>query len=167
MGAQNLQQKLDAVYNLIETLSPDSPSSKFEEFAAFFAPNAKAWLKNMREYDSLGVGRQEIINKLKSIMTEKHWRIAEREVIASAVSADGSRLFCETRKRLDVCGQPIDPFPEVEIAVFNAEGLITELRLYCCWSPIASVIQQVTGGGPYASADYKSKVGTSATEASS
>jgi limonene-1,2-epoxide hydrolase len=150
-------QKLDALYETIQSLSPSSSVEEFEKFGAFFHENCKAWIKNMNEYATPGIGRQGTIDKLRSIMTEKLWSIAERKVLASSVTEDGSRVFCETEKRLIVHGEPIDPFFETEVAVFNAEGLITELRLYSCWSPIASVIQQKTGNGPYAHANYKAK----------
>jgi hypothetical protein len=152
-----LQDKLDALYETIQSLSLSSKPEEFEKFSAFFDKDCKAWLKNMREYDTPGIGRQGVIDKLRSIMMEKFWRIAERKVLFSATTADGSRVFSETEKRLIIHGEPVDPFFETEVAAFNSEGLITELRLYNCWSPIVSVIQQKTGDGPYAHPDYKAK----------
>jgi hypothetical protein len=152
-----MQKKLDDLYRTIQNLSSSSSVEEFEVFGAFFDNDCKAWLKNMREYDTPGIGRQGTIDKLRSIMKEKYWSIAEREVISSSTTADGSRVLCETKKRLIIHGQAVDPFFETEVAVFNSEGLITELRLYSCWSPIASVIQQQTGNGPYATPDYKAK----------
>lgn len=155
--SNELQKRLDALYATIQNLSSSSSAEEFEAFGAFFDNDCKAWLKNMREYDSPGLGRQGTIDKLRFIMKEKYWSIAEREVISSSTTQDGSRVLCETKKRLVIHGQPVDPFFETEVAVFNSEGLITELRLYSCWSPIVSVIQQQTGDGPYATPDYKVK----------
>lgn len=153
----NMESKLYDLYITVKNLSPSSPDAEFEEFGAFFASNGRAYLKNMREYDQPAKGREQIIQKLKEIMTEKQWRLAERQVLSSSVTPYDSRVFCETRKRLLVCGKPVDPFYETEVAIFDDQGLIEELRLYSCWSPIASVIQQVTGKGPYAIADYKAQ----------
>lgn len=157
MAPLNLESKLYNLYTTIQNLSPSSPDADFEKVGTLLASNSKAYLKNMREHDQPAKGREEIIQKLKEIMTEKHWQIVERQVLSSCVTSDGSRVFCETRKRLLVCGKPVDSFYETEVAVFDEQGLIEELRLYSCWSPIASVIQQVTGKGPYAVADYKAK----------
>lgn len=158
MAVLDMEKKLDDLYTTIQTLSPSSSDAEFEKFGAFFTVTSKAYLKNMREHDQPAQGREEIIQKLKEIMTEKHWQLAERHVLSSSITSDGSRFFCETRKRLLICGKPVDPFYETEIAVFDNQGLIIELRLYNCWSPIVSVIQQVTGKGPYAIADYKAEV---------
>jgi hypothetical protein len=150
-------KKLDALYETIQNLSLSSPPEEFDKFGAFFDNDCKAWLKNMREYDTPSIGRQGTIDKLRSIMKEKYWSIAGRKVISSATTADGLRVFSETEKRLIIHGEPVDPFFETEVAVFNSEGLITELRLYNCWSPIVSIIQQKTGNGPYETPDYKAK----------
>lgn len=157
MATSNLQSKLHDLYTVIQNLSPSSSDIEFDKFGTFFVPDGKAYLKNMREYDQPAKGREKIIQKLKEIMTEKHWLITDRQVLSSSVTSDGSRVFCETRKRLLVCGEPVDPFYETEVAIFDDQGFIEELRLYSCWSPVASVIQQVTGKGPYAVADYKAK----------
>jgi hypothetical protein len=158
MAATNdRQQRLDSLYEIIQNLSATSSNEEFEKFGAFFAVDCKAWLKNMREYDMPGVGRQGAIDLLRSIMKEKYWTIAQRKVLSSATTADGSRLFSETEKRLIIYGEPVDPFFETEVAVFDSDGLIKELRLYNCWSPIVSVLQQKTGKGPYATPDYKAK----------
>jgi len=111
----------------------------------------------MREYDMPAIGRQQVTNKLREIMTEKYWSISERQVLSSSITSDGLQVFNETRKRLLVCGLPVDPFYETEVAIFDSQGLITELKLYSCWSPVASIIQHQTGKVPYVVADYKPK----------
>lgn len=157
MASSNLQNKLYDLYTTIQNLSSSSSDVEFEKFSKFFASNSTAYLKNMREHDQPANGRKNIILKMKEIIMEKHWQITDRQVLLSSVTSDGLGVFCETRKRLLVCGEPIYPFYETEVAIFDDQGLIKELRLYSCWSPIASVIQQVTGKGPYAVADYKAK----------
>jgi hypothetical protein len=155
--SNEMQKKLDALYETIQSLSLLSSSKEFDKFGAFFDKDCKAWLKNMREYDSPAIGRQSTIDKLRSIMEERYWSIAGRKVLSSSTTADGLRVFSETEKRLIIHGEPVDPFFETEVVVFNPEGLITELRLYSCWSPIVSIIQQKTGEGPYANPNYKAK----------
>jgi hypothetical protein len=157
MASIDLEGKLYDLYITIQNLSPSSSAAEFEKFGHFFTSDGKAYLRNMREHDQPAKGRNEIVKKLREIMTEKHWQITERQVLSSSDTSDRSRVFCETRKRLLVCGKTIDPFYETGIAVFDDQGLIEELRLYSCWSPIVSVIQQVTGKGPYAVAGYKAQ----------
>lgn len=157
MASSTPQQTLDALYAIIKSLSASSTEADFAKFGAFFAPDCKAWLKNMRDFENPGIGRQGAIDKLKGLMTEKYWSLDEREVLSSAVTTDGSRLLSETRKRLIVCGEPVYPFYETEVVVFNPDGLIAEMKLYSCFSSVASVIQQKTGVGPYAVADFKSQ----------
>jgi hypothetical protein len=157
MTSPSLEARLNQFYATIQLLSPSSSNAEFEAFGTFFAPECKAWLKNMREFDDPGIGRQNVIGKLKEIMREKHWRLADRQVLSSSVASNGLQVFNETKKRLLVCGVPVDPFYETEVVLFNSQGLITELKLYSCWSPIASVIQQQTGMGPYKEATYKAQ----------
>ena len=157
MTSSILEGKLYDLCDVIQNLSPSSSDAEFEQFGTFFASHGKAYLKNMREHDQPAKGRKEIIEKMKEIMTEKHWRIVDRQVLSCSVTSDGSRILCETKKRLRVCGRPVDPFYETEVAVFDDQGLIAELRLYSCWSPIVSVVQQETGKGPYVVADYKAQ----------
>jgi hypothetical protein len=43
-------------------------------------------------------------------------------------------------------GEAID-LPETEVVTFHIGGLINSLRLYSCWSPIVSIVQEKTGYG--------------------
>ncbi|KAN0102181.1 hypothetical protein V8E51_012691 [Hyaloscypha variabilis] len=72
MAPLNLERKLYDLYTTIQNLSPSSPDAEFEKLRTFFASNSKAYLKNMREHDQPAKGREEIIQKFKEIMTEKH-----------------------------------------------------------------------------------------------
>jgi len=85
------------VCKIIQSLFPASTDEEFDKFGACFAIDTKAWLKNMNEYPTPSIGRQGPIDKLRSIMTEKYWKLAERKAISSAVTADGSRLFVKQR----------------------------------------------------------------------
>lgn len=42
-------------------------------------------------------------------------------------------------------GNVLDPFFETEIATFNEEGLIKELKAYSCWSPMVRIVQDKAG----------------------
>lgn len=50
---------------------------------------------------------------------------------------------------LVIHGKDLDRFPETAVAVFNDKGLITDFKIYCCRSPIVTIVQEVTGEGPY------------------
>lgn len=52
-------------------------------------------------------------------------------------------------------GDILDPFFETEIATFNEECLIKELKVYRCWSPIVSIVQDKTGVGPMAEGERR------------
>ncbi|KAF2101509.1 hypothetical protein NA57DRAFT_53468 [Rhizodiscina lignyota] len=149
--AEDNLQTLDELYQTIRDLKPSSSNEEFDKFAAFFTPDCKTWLKGMREHASPAIGREAAILKLKDIMGDRYWRFDERRVLASSSipDADGSKVFCETTKRLILHDTVLDPFYETEVAVFTPDGLIKDLKLYCCWSPIASLVQDITGVGPY------------------
>jgi hypothetical protein len=82
----------------------------------------------MREHFLPALGRKaaifEIQEKLKTV------RILERQVLSRSSTADGNTIFCETKQRLEVCGEVVDPFFETVVVKFNNEGLIHELKLY-------------------------------------
>lgn len=155
----NPESKLSDLYTVIQSLCPSASEAEFHKFGILFAFDCTVYLKNMNEFNQPAKGRDQTIMKLREIMSDKHWRLAGREVLSSSTisNQDGTRIFCETKKRLVICGQRVEPFFETEVATLDDEGLIKELRLYSCWSPIASTIQQVTGKGPYAVADYKAE----------
>ena len=157
MTPVDLESKQHDLYTTIQSLSPSSPDAEFENFGNFFALDSKAYLKNMLRHDQPAKGREEIMQKLKDIMTENQWQILERRVLTSCVTSDGLRVFCETKQTLLVCGIITDPFFETKVVVFDNHGLIQELRLYSCRSQIVFVVQQVTGKGPYALADFKAE----------
>lgn len=149
--AKDNVQTLNELYQTIKSLRSSSSLEEFGKFAAFFTEDCRTWLKGMREHAVPAVGRQAAIDKLKEIMGDRYWRLDERTVLSSSTTADaeGSKVFCETTKRLVLHGQVLDPWYETEVAVFTPDGLIKDFKLYCCWSPIASMIQDITGVGPY------------------
>lgn len=150
-GTEGNLQTLDKLYQTIKALTPSSSPEEFEKFGAFFTTDCKTWLKGMSEHASPAVGRQATIGKLKDIMGSRYWRLDERRVLSTSTAADtdGSKVICETTKRLILHGEVLDPFYETEIVVFTPDGLIKDFKLYCCWSPIASLLQDITGVGPY------------------
>jgi hypothetical protein len=148
---QNNLQTLEELFQLITTLRSHSPSQEFDKLGAFFTPDCRTWLKGMREHASPAVGRQATIDKLKEMMADRYWCLDGRTVLSSSIApeADEEKVFCETTKKLILHGKVLDPFYETEIVVFTPQGLIKDFKLYCCWSPIASLIQDITGEGPY------------------
>ncbi|KAF2105126.1 hypothetical protein NA57DRAFT_71323 [Rhizodiscina lignyota] len=143
------KNKLNALYQLIQKMTPSSPPEDFDTFAAFFSPDCKVFLRSMREHKRPGIGHSGAISMLKEML--ECWSLNERRVLSTCSTSDGelATVFFETSKRLTIVGDVIDPFYETEVAVFNAEGLITDLRIYSCWSHIVSIIQDKTGSGPY------------------
>jgi len=48
-----------------------------------------------------------------------------------------------------VLGQTLDPLYETAVVVFDEEGLVRELKQYCCRSHVVQIVQEKTGEGPY------------------
>ncbi|TVY40474.1 hypothetical protein LSUB1_G003284 [Lachnellula subtilissima] len=128
--------RLEGLYQTWQNLRPTSPPEQFHDFGAFFDDSCTAWLKSMREWDQPSIGRQAIIDNVKTNIQSHH--IEERRVQSSLVSEDGRTVMCEMRNRLDVLGTPLDNFYETAVA-----------------SPIVGVVQTVTGKGPYTAAAAK------------
>ena len=145
--------RLEGLYQKWQNLRPTSPPEQFHDFGAFFDDSCTAWLKSMREWDQPSIGRQAIIDNVKTNIQSHH--IEERRVQSSLVSEDGRTVMCEMRNRLDVLGTPLDNFYETAVARFNEKGLITDFKVYNCRSPIVGVVQTVTGKGPYTAAAAK------------
>ena len=143
-----LHQRLDALYDTIQKLTPASSSDEFDTFGAFFDHNCTVYLKSMREAADPSIGRQGVIDDLKEYIKVCH--LDERRVLARSAATDGSTIFCEMKNRLDILGEILDPYYETAVAVFNEEGLITQLKHYGCRSYIVAIIQDKTGVGPYA-----------------
>ena len=143
-----LHSKLDALYHTMQQLTPTSTSDDFDTFGAFFDKNCTVYLKSMREYASPSIGRQAAIDDLKESL--KECQLGERRVLSRSATADGSTIFCEMENRLKILGETLDPYFETAVAVFNDEGLITQLKHYGFRSHIVAIIQDKTGVGPYA-----------------
>ncbi|KAI2471408.1 hypothetical protein F4781DRAFT_123336 [Annulohypoxylon bovei var. microspora] len=143
----SLHAKLDALYDVWSELSPDSPPAEFEKFASFFDEHCTAWLLSMRELSEPSIGRQGVIEGIKTVL--ENAQIKERRVVDRFESTGGSKISVEMSNRIVVQGKEIDEFPETATAVFNDKGLITDFKLYCCRSAVVEIIQDVTGVGPY------------------
>ena len=152
-NASHLGAKLNALYDIIQRLTLASSDEDFAAFGAFFAADCTVYLKSMNTYRMPGVTRAGAIEDMKERLEKV--QIEKREILSSSSTADGLTLCCETKQRINVLGDVLDPFFETEIATFNEEGLIKELKLYCCWSPIVVIVQDKTGVGPMAEGERR------------
>lgn len=139
--------KLESLYQSWQKLRTTSSNQDFDDFGSFFNESCIGWLKSMREWDQPSIGRQAIIDEVKA--NTEIYHIEERRVLSSLISKDGRTVSCEMKNRMNILGNPLDPFYETVVVRFNDEGLITEFKTYSCRSPIVAVIQAMTGEGPY------------------
>jgi hypothetical protein len=140
-----LTAKLEALYEVLLSLRQDSRDADIQAFADFFDENCTAWLKSMREYDTPSLGRVGVIDGIRDNL--QNYYLEGRQVLSSSES--GSRVFCEMKNRLVVCGETLDPFYETAVVEFNTQNLISSFKLYSCRSHIVMIVQQKTGVGPY------------------
>lgn len=145
--------KLNALYDIIQGLTLTSSDEDFQAFGAFFAEDCTVYLKSMNLHRMPGVTRTGAIEDMKEVLEKV--KIEKREILSSSTTADGLTLICETKQRINVMGDVLDPFFETEIATFNEEGLIKELKVYSCWSPIVRIVQDKTGVGPMAEGERR------------
>ena len=139
--------KVEAFYEAVSRLSATSSDKDFEEVGQFFDKDAVAFLLSMREFEKPSKGPEGIVAGIRENL--KSIKIVDRKVLSSSASPDGRILFVETRQRLEVCGEFVDPHFETALFNFTTDGLIVGLKLYSCWSPIVKLIQLKTGFGPY------------------
>lgn len=152
-NVKDLGAILNALYDIIQGLTLASSDEDFKAFGAFFAEDCTVYLKSMNLHRMPGVTRTEAIEDMKEVLEKV--KIEKREILSSSTTANGLTLFCETKQRINVMGDTLDPFFETEIATFNEEGLITELKMYSCWSPIVTIVQNKTGVGPMAEGERR------------
>ena len=153
VNVKPLGAKLNALYDIIQRLTLTSSDEDFQAFGAFFAKDCTVYLKSMNLHRMPGVTRAGAIEDVKEVLEKV--KIEKREILTSSTTADGLTLFCETKQRINVMGDILDPFFETEIATFDEEGLIKELRVYSCWSPIVRIVQDKTGVGPMAEGERR------------
>jgi hypothetical protein len=139
--------RLDDLYDQWQKLTPDSAEADFEKFASHFNKDGTAWLKSMREVAEPSVGREGIIQGIKDAVKDS--QLTGRRVVARSATPDGRKVFVEHSNHLTVLGKSIDPFPETTVVEFDSEGLIWDFKNYSCRSPVVTIIQEVTGEGPY------------------
>jgi len=147
------RKKLDELYVLIQRLRPSSPPEEFESFAQCFTIDCTVYLKSMNMHRMPGISRVEAIEDIKEVLEKVH--ILEREVLHFSLASDGHTVFCETKQRINVMGDIIEPFFETEVATFDDTGMIKQLKIYSCWSPIVDIVQRKTGKGPYAEGERR------------
>jgi hypothetical protein len=138
---------LDRFHQVWQALRPTSSDEEFAQFGAFFDESCTAWLQSMREWEEPSIGRQATVAQAKELAAIYH--VERRTVTSSLTSDDGRTVMLEMRNRLDVLGVALDPFYETAVARFNDDGLIVDLKMYSCRSPIVGIVQTVTGKGPY------------------
>lgn len=146
-------KKLDELYTIIQRLRPSSPPEEFGDFGRCFTPDCIVYLKSMNMHRMPAIARVEAIEDIKEVLEKVH--ILEREVLHFALASDGQTVFSETKQRIDVMGDIIEPFFETEVVTFDNSGLIKQLKIYSCWSPIVDVVQRKTGRGPYAEGERR------------
>ncbi|KAF2791282.1 hypothetical protein K505DRAFT_249273 [Melanomma pulvis-pyrius CBS 109.77] len=145
--------KLEELYVIIQRLRPSSSPEEFETFASCFTTDCTVHLKSMNMHNMPGISRDEAIEDMKEVLGKYH--IEEREVLFFSLASDGHTVLCETKQRINVMGEIVEPFFETEVVTFDDEGLIKVLKLYSCWSPIVRVVQDKTGRGPYAEGEQR------------
>jgi hypothetical protein len=72
--------------------------------------------------------------------------LEEREVLFSTLVSDRHTVLRDKKERIKLVGETID-LPETEVATFHVGGMINSLKLYSCWGPIVSIVQEKTGYG--------------------
>ena len=152
-NATHLDDKLNALYDIIQGLTSASSDEDFKAFGAFFAEDCTVYLKSMNLQGLPGVTRAGAVEDMKEVLEKV--KMVKREILSSATTVDGLTLFYETKQRINVMGDILDPFFETEIATFNEDGLIRELKVYSCWSPVVRIVQDKTGVGPMAEGERR------------
>jgi hypothetical protein len=146
--------KLDELYATIQTLRSSSPNRDFEKFASYFTSECTVYLKSMNPHNMPAISRSEAIEDLQEVLSKLS--LESREVLFYTLASDGHTVLCETKKRINVMGEVIE-FPETEVVTFDEGGLIKVLKLYSCWSPIVTIVQEKTGYGPYSEGEMWEK----------
>lgn len=147
LSAGILESRLNALYNQLEALRPDSSDAELLSFASFFAEDCVVNFESMREAKDPSRGRDGVVAKLRDLM--KHLYLEQRTVVSQVISEADMRVFSEMRNRYNVHSEVLDDFPETLVATFDDEGLITNFSLYGCRSHILIMIQKATGNGPF------------------
>ncbi|KAM0482429.1 hypothetical protein ACHAPX_002947 [Trichoderma viride] len=147
LSAGILESRLNALYNQLEALRPDSSDAELLAFASFFAQDCVVNFESMREAREPTLGQDGVVAKLRDVM--KHQYLEQRTVVSQMISESDRRVFSEMRNRYIVHSEVLEDFPETLVATFDDEGLITNFSLYCCKSNMLIMIQKATGNGPF------------------
>jgi hypothetical protein len=143
-------EKITKIYTHLLTLHPESSPDALDQFASYFSPSCRVYLKSMREANDPATDRAAIVSHLRDYLKDQV--LEQRNVISQSVGEDGEggvRVFVEMENRYNVHGQILDRFPETLVATFDEEGLVNSFKLYSCRSHIVMLIQTATGEGPY------------------
>ncbi len=139
--------RLEALYEVLATLRPDSHPEAFDKFASFFAEDSVAYLKSMREHAEPSIGRAGVIEGIKDVLKDQY--LERRHVVSTSWNEQERKVFSEMETRYVVHSAVLDPFYETAVVTFSHDGLITEFKTYSCRSHIVLLIQKQTGVGPY------------------
>ena len=147
LSSKELLDRLDSLYTTWAKLRPDSSNEEFNSFGTYLAEDCVAWLSSMREWADPSVGRQAAIDFVKQNISIYYFE--DRSVLSRSVSEDGRKATIEMKTRMNVMGKSLDNSYETGVATFNDQGLISDLKVYCCRSQVMLVVQGMTGMGPY------------------
>jgi hypothetical protein len=117
---------LDTFWSTLQTLKPDSPDAEWDKLAAFVHPEAVMYTMGMNAPPNRS--RAEALAAFKGLVG--YWKLVERRVVASGLSADGKTAFNEMKNHITILGETLDHYPETEIVQFDDDGLIVSYRLY-------------------------------------
>jgi hypothetical protein len=147
ISAGILESRLNALYNQLEALRPDSSDAELDSFASFFSEDCVVNFESMREVKEPSLGRQGVVEKLRDVM--RHLYLEQRTVVSQVISESDKRVFSEMKNRYNVHSEVLEDLPETLVATFDDEGFITNFSLYGCRSHILIMIQKATGLGPF------------------
>lgn len=138
-SVQELHAKLDAWWEAVDAIKPDSPKTDLDKFASFLAPDVEAYFNGMGSAPAKG--REGCIAAISQL--SNFWA-ADRKVISRTGSSDGLTIVAEMKNDLTVFGEALDGFPETEVVEYTVDGLIKSYRLYVDPAPVMEIVQRKT-----------------------
>ncbi len=145
LTSHDLIPLLDTFYATYAAAVSSPSEANLSAFGALFTPTASKNLQSMREPTS--TGRSAAIASVASSLPQQ--KLIERRIISQTADPATLTVYCQMANKLEVCGKVLDPYYETAVVLFSAEGLIEEMKMYGCRSPIVRIVQDETGLGPY------------------
>ncbi|KAI1774680.1 hypothetical protein F4818DRAFT_442170 [Hypoxylon cercidicola] len=135
MTETSLHDKLDALYEVWMGLTPSSPPQAFTAFTRFFAHDCRAWLSSAQQEPT--EGHAKLHGEIRAAVEAGRARIQRRQVTGRLVCGRSSkRVAVEMRNRILVSGAVRVDQPEMAVATFDDDGLITEFKVYSRYGPV-------------------------------